>query len=84
MTQWCAAELMAHVLTPIQVKLPDAEGSCRIRAPTHLAGEALMAGVRGKWDHNFDFSFTLPWEAKIGRPRVQTVSTSMPRRRFYV
>jgi hypothetical protein len=30
-----------------------------------LRGEALMVAKHGQWDHTFDFSFSVAWEAKV-------------------
>lgn len=54
----CVRTLMRDVLVPLAFKLPDCGGHIRTNTPVSLKCEALMAGVRGKWDHNFDLSFT--------------------------
>lgn len=65
MTAWCVQRLLDDVLAPMCFKLPDAEGTFRTHLPADLRGEALMAGVKGQWDHAFDFAFSVPFTAKV-------------------
>jgi len=67
------AKLLGDVLVPMAFKLPDCGGTLRTLAAKGLRCEALMAGTRGKWDHAFDASFTVGWEAKVGAPRTAEV-----------
>ena len=43
-----------------------------------------MAGTRGRWDHTFDFSFTIEWEAKIGAPKTAEVEVKGKKQKMFL
>lgn len=41
-------------------------GTLKLMLPCKdLRGDALMVARHGTWDHTFDFSFSVQWEAKV-------------------
>jgi len=41
-------------------------GTLKLMLPCkNLRGDALMVARHGTWDHTFDFSFSVQWEAKV-------------------
>ena len=43
-----------------------------------------MAGTRGKWDHTFDLSFSVGWEAKVGAPRTADVEIKGKKQKMFL
>jgi hypothetical protein len=77
-------ELLGWVLTPLAFKLPDCKGTLKTKVVKDLRGEALMVGVKGKFDHTFDFSFTVEWEAKIGQPKLVEVEVKGKKQQMFL
>uniref|UniRef100_A0A7S2WH08 Uncharacterized protein n=1 Tax=Rhizochromulina marina TaxID=1034831 RepID=A0A7S2WH08_9STRA len=86
MTEWCVRELVREVLEPFAFVLPEGGGRFRTfhPEPRDVSGEALMAGLLGKWDHTLDFSISIPWEAKIGEPRTTTVTVQGKQQKMFM
>lgn len=65
-------------------KLPDCGGTIRTKLVSDLRGEALMVGLSGKFDHTFDFNFSVEWEAKIGKPKLVDVEVKGKKQQMFL